>query len=471
MKGLLLGMLVAVAGCGPTQGPQGQTGLSGPTGPRGEKGEPGPGFDAVPTIAAVSPAQVVAGQTIDVAMTGSATEWTNGAIVNFGSGVTVTRLISPSPLALIATIAVDVAAAPGTRDLTITQNGKTMTWKGAFQVNPLYKTEVLGRPGRGALALVRIISNDPDFTFDTSWNGSAYVGVRAVSSPASTIVVNDVKPRRLDLLVTGDIDSPLGKRDLRVINQYGRSAERSFIFPQLYDFADLSEQSVTAGTPITNTITQPYQSAEFKYQPAGATGEVLASVTSTSGAGAMVGHPMMAVIASTGKFTSAVPLVNGHIFNSLVGPFYFVVFDPTGTAGFSYTFQLGALTRSSEVEPNDSKESAVALTVPTLQTTNFSSGSDVDYFKIVVTEAELGRHLRVRTRAGTTGQYSTDSKVEVFRPDGTLFGASADLSYHEDLRTDALTSTGDWSIRVSYGTYYPPWTTYKANYELVVNWE
>ena len=88
-----------------------------------------------------------------------------------------------------------------------------------------------------------------------------------------------------------------------------------------------------------------------------------------------------------------------------------------------------------------------------------------------MTDAEGGRHLGGRTRDGQTGKYSTDTKVEVLRPGGTVFAGPLDVSDHEDLRTDALNAPGEWLVRISYGSYYPPWTTYKSMYELLVNWE
>lgn len=463
--------VLVVAGCGVSEGPQGPQGLSGPTGPRGEKGEPGEGFMATPVIASVSPGFVVAGQTLDVAITGAYTEWTNGALVNFGEGIAVNKITSPSPVALIVNITVDKAATVGPRDVTVTQNGKAVQWKGAFKVNPLYKAEVLGKPGRGALALVRITTFDPDFTFDTSWNGTTYLGVRATSSPASNIVVQEVTAKRVDLLVTGDIDSVLGMRDLRLVNQFGRPSERAFIFPQLFDFADLSETAVDAGS-VVGTFAQPYGSAYFKY-PGGSSFELMASVTSTAGGGgAATGNPMIAMMNSTGKFVgTAVPLTNSYTFTPYTTPYHFVVFDPTGAGGFSYTFTLQQLTRTLEMEPNDSKETASALTVPALLSSTFTSGTDLDYYKVTVTDAEVGRHLRVRTRYGTTGHYSTDSKIDVYTPGGALFGSSPDTTYHEELRTDALTMPGEWLIKVSYGNYYPPWASYKANYEFLLNWE
>jgi hypothetical protein len=469
MKTMPVLVLCAVlAACGATTGPTGPQGLSGPTGPKGEMGEPGPGFNPTAAIAAVTPQMVVAGQTLDVAITGSATEWTNGALITFGAGINVSKIISPSPLALIATITVDRMAAPGTRDITVTQNGKQISWKGAFSIQPLYKTEVLGKPGRGALAIVRIVSNDPDFTFDTSWNGTTYLGVKATTSPSSLIVVQDVKARQLELLVSGDIDSPLGMRDLRVINQYGRPTERSFTFPQLFDFADLAEQSFDGGS-VTGAFAQPYGSTEYKFQTSSSV-EWLASITSTGGAGAPVGHPMFGQMNSTGKFTAAtLPLTNSLTFFPYSTPYYFVAFDPTGASGFNYTFTVAPLTKTTETEPNDTKEIAPALTLPSLQSATFTSATDVDMFKVVVTDAEVGRHLRVRTRAG---YYSCDSKLEVYKPDGSLFAGPLDFNYHEDLRTDALTGPGEWMIKLTWGAYTTStWASYRSAYELLVNWE
>ena len=472
MRIALLMVLVAVSGCGAKAGPEGPRGFTGEKGPMGKEGESGQGFMAVPAIASVFPTVVVPGQTIEISITGAYTEWTSGAIVNFGEGLTVSKIVSPSKVALVATVTVSKTAAPGLRDITVTQNGQATQWKGAFTINPLYRVEVLGKPGRGALALVRIISNDPDFVFDTAWNGTSYLGVRASSSPSSMIVVQDVKPRRLDLLITGDIDSPLGMRDLRVTNLVGRPGEKTMVFPQLYDFAELAELTVMPGMTYTAALAQPYSSAEFKYTAGGSGVETMASVTTTGGpAGAPVGHPMLAVMTSAGKFTSNVPLTNSYTFFPYSAPFYFVVFDPPGAGGFNYNFNVGTLARTAEVEPNDTKENAPAITPPSLQSATLSSATDVDLFKVVVTENEVGRHLRIRTRYGTTGSYSTDSKVELLAPNGDLFAGPLDANYHEDLRTPALDVPGDWLVRISNGTFYPPWTTYKSAYELLVNWE
>jgi len=469
---LLIGLMAGVSGCGANAGPEGPRGFTGEKGAVGKQGEPGEGFMASPAIASVFPTVVVPGQTLEISITGAYTEWTNGAIVSFGEGITVSKIVSPSKVALIATVTLAKTALPGLRDITVTQNGVVTQWKNAFTINQLYRVELLGKPGRGALAMVRIITNDPDFTFDPTWNGTSYLGVRVSSSPASMIVVQDVKPRQLDLLITGDVDSPLGMRDLRVTNRAGRPGEQTLLFPQLYDFADLAELTVTPGMTYTAALAQPFSSAEFKFVATGGSAETMASVTTTGGpAGAPLGHPMIALMTSQGKFTGTVALTNSYTFFPYSTPFYFVIFDPTGAGGFNYNFNVGPLVRTVELEPNDTKENAPTLTLPLLQQSSLSSATDVDLFKVVVTENEVGRHLRIRTRYGTTGSYNTDSKVELVNPAGDVFAGPLDVNYHEDLRTPALDVPGDWLVRISYGTFYPPWSTYKSAYELLVNWE
>ena len=168
------------------------------------------------------------------------------------------------------------------------------------------------------------------------------------------------------------------------------------------------------------------------------------------------------------------PYVNSFTFTpfTTVNPYYFVVFDPSGAGPYNYVFTVAPLTRTSEVEPNDTNLTASQLTPPALLSAGFTSGTDVDWYKVTATDADVGKHLRVRTRYGTTGQYSTDSRVEVYRPDGTLFAGPVDINYHEDVRTDAISGAGDWTIKISYGTYYlSPWASYRSLYELLVNWE
>src|SRR4051794_41115158 len=141
----LLVALMFALGCGKTEGPQGPRGLSGPTGMKGEKGDPGPGFTAPPEISGVSPRVVVPGQSLEITISGNATEWTGSTVVNFGDGIMVTKTVCPSPVALVVSIEVDKAAVPGDRDITINANGKMAIWKGAFRINELTKAEVFGR--------------------------------------------------------------------------------------------------------------------------------------------------------------------------------------------------------------------------------------------------------------------------------------------------------------------------------------
>jgi hypothetical protein len=98
-----------------------------------------------------------------------------------------------------------------------------------------------------------------------------------------------------------------------------------------------------------------------------------------------------------------------------------------------------------------------------------TSGTDVDVYKVVVGQAELGRSLRLRSRAG---DYSTDLKIELLQADGTVVASSPDTTYHEDFRSPPLTAPGDYYVKLSWGRYTTSmWSTYSSRYDLLLNWE
>jgi len=76
---------------------------------------------AAPTVTAVSPQQAVRGQTLNVTVTGSSFQ--TGATVSLGPGTTVTATTVNSPTSLTATLTIDANAAPGTRDVVVTNPG------------------------------------------------------------------------------------------------------------------------------------------------------------------------------------------------------------------------------------------------------------------------------------------------------------------------------------------------------------
>jgi hypothetical protein len=431
----------------------------------GNKGDPGPGAPA--GIAAVFPLNAVVGLKAQIAISGTAAAWTDAAAVSFGSDIQVTKVRAASPDALVVDIQVSPTAMPGAREITVAQGGESLSYRNVFQVVPLYTTVVSGKAARGSLATVVINHNDPSFTFDDSWSGTAYTGILATVSPAGTVLVRDVKPHQVSLLVSFDTDTVLGMRDLRLTTSWKRPSETTLTFPGVFDVADLNEQTVM--TNAAGSLEQPFDSALYKFTPATTSTELLASVTTTNGKGG----PMLVLVPTGGHFSSySMAFTNSYSFTPYsVTDYRFVVVDPNGTAGVDYAFSVVAPTKVTEIEPNEAISSAQEVTaLPTIVTgATLSSAMDLDFYKVTVGQAEVGRSLRMRSRAG---DYSTDVKIELVQGDGTAVMAPVDINYHEDARSPALTMPGDYYVKLSWGRYSTsPWSTYSSRYELLLNWE
>jgi hypothetical protein len=86
-----------------------------------------------PVLTSVTPGSGISGQAMPVVITG--TDINGVAIVDFGDGVTVTGLqVSPDGTQITADIAIDAAAAPGTRDVSVTTAAGSDILDGAFTV-------------------------------------------------------------------------------------------------------------------------------------------------------------------------------------------------------------------------------------------------------------------------------------------------------------------------------------------------
>lgn len=464
MNRLVLLAVVALTAC---EGPEGPMGRSGIIGPMGEKGEPGPGATAA--ITAVFPRSVAVGLKAQLAISGVATAWNDNAAVSFGGGdIMVLRVRAASTNALIVDVEVAPNATVGTRDVIVTQGGGSpLTYRNVFQVTPLIIKTVSGKPARGSLMAVTIEHLDPEFEFDTSWSGSAFTGVSATLSPAGTILVRDVKPHRVELLVSLDVDAPLGARELRLINSWRRPSEKAFTFPDVFEVGELVE------TPLplvaAGTLQNGFDSVLYKFTPMTSGVEQLASVTTTNGKGS----PMLVLVPTTGRFTtSSMTFINSYTFTpyaTSTTQYRFVVLDPSATPGVDYGISVVSPMRTPETEPNEAM-APQGVTPPVLVTpATLSSATDVDEYKVTVTPAEVGRSLRIRTRSG---DYSTDVRVELGLEGGAAVMAPVDLGYHEDVRSPPLTAAGDYVVKLSWGRYTTStWTTYSSRYDLLLNWE
>ena len=457
---LAVSTLVACAG---TEGLDGRPGI---TGQMGDKGDPG--MSASPGITAVEPRTVAVGIETEVAISGVGTTWSEAASVSFGDGITVTRVRAPSANALVVDIKMAANAALDTRDIVVAQGSSTLAYRNVFTVIPLVTLATSGKAARGSVATVVVTNHDPAFEFDTSWSGSIFTGVTATLSPGTAALVRDVKPHTVTLLVGFDTDAPLGMRDLKLVSAWRRPSEVTFSFPAVFDVVDATEQVLPVGMPMNATFAEAFESALYKFTPSSTSVEMLASVTTTNGKGT----PMLVAVPTGGHFTTtSLAYVNSYSFTpySLID-YRWVAIDPSGASGVSYAVSVIQPMKSPEVEPNDSAALAQTLTPPVIVSlATMSSAMDFDYYKVAVGQGELGRALRMRSRQG---DYSTDVKIELLAADGSTVMGPVDLAYHEDARSPALTTAGDYYVRLSWGRYTTsPWSTYSSRYELLVNWE
>jgi regulation of enolase protein 1 (concanavalin A-like superfamily) len=88
-----------------------------------------------PSLTSVSPNSAQQGQSLGVTITGQNTHFQQGTSqVGFGAGITVSSVTVASATSLTAQIAVDLAAATGGRDVTVTTASEIVTLTGGFTV-------------------------------------------------------------------------------------------------------------------------------------------------------------------------------------------------------------------------------------------------------------------------------------------------------------------------------------------------
>ncbi len=431
-------------------GPVGPQGPAGPTGPQG------PGFEAAPSISAVSPRFAVVGGTLDVALSGFATQWSMGAQVNFGSGITVNRVVAASGTSLIVNITVGANASVGKRDLSVTEAGTTSTYKGVFEVKPLFEVKVKGVAWQGGLVTVQLKVNDPAFTFSpiegqTVAAYTNYGGLNVLSSALDTQTVEQ--------LIGIDVDAAVGARDL-VVTAYPRtSREKIFRAPAVFTIAARTATPLAIGMG-TATFSAPYDTALFKVD-ANVAG-LLTSTTSVANAAlsfAVIGQDEVWDSPSDPFFTTQ-RFIDSLASNE-VGPttVYVVLYDASGTAGAA-TVNFTQPPSVTEMEPNDAQPMAQGITAPQHVSATISAGEQ-DWYKLTVPAELVGHTLRY------TSPRLTDVKVDIISGTTSLTPGSGPYdSDPENFSSSPIPTAGDVFIQVQG---YSSTTT--GDYEFTVYFE
>ena len=432
-------------------------------GQRGPEGPAGPVWGGGPSISAVNPAFVAAGTSQTVLLSGFGTDWTDASTVSMGAGISVKKVTVASPTSLAVELTVAADAEPGTRDLVVTQGTQQAKHSGAFLVKPLVEATVLGKLGRGTLAIVRVVHNDPAFAFDLATSGA----VTAIAGGGVHAQVVSVSPHQVDVLVLADIGAPRGNRDFELTDRTRQLAEKTFRFPNLLEVFDVDATDLLPGMPATGTLGLPFASKLFKYTPP-STPAVSYVMTITSNAPGSL--PRFITLPSSGlAHQLAGPYESILVRQDPSDPLYVIAFDLNGMSGVDYTLDLKSA--PVEVEPNDMPEQASSIATPfntpTLINGQFSALGDIDYFKVVIGANDVGKKLRVISRAGDA---NCDTIVDVQNDLGTSQGGpSADNVIFDQLISAPLPTPGTYFVKVYFSPQVGLWDENKSHYQLVVS--
>jgi hypothetical protein len=431
---------------------------------------------SVPSVSAINPPAAFLARSKDVLISGSNTLWSSLSMVDFGAGVTVNKITVASPTALRVNISVGATAAAGWRDVSVTTAGETDTFSKSFDIESPVLVTTEGTVAQGSLIHVKIRDMDPDNLFDTTSTGDGFFTPFVftnlnVTTPAGvTFAVQNVTSYEADGIIGIDVNAMPGSVDLTVLSGKADAAV-PFPAPAALSVAARTASALNAATPATGSLATPYGSALYSFTPASMPQliDIIATASTTTAA------PQMILLPKSGAFADAIAQSATLLLSSTAADTYYVIYlDQGSVAGYTYLIKAtaSAVALFQETEPNNTV--GMANMVPSLpvliQNAKLENAMDVDYFSISVAAGDVGKHVRVIT---TPGDQKTNTLVDVVSIDPTdmttqvsafLNGPpSQGTTYHQDVRTDALTSAGVYYVKISANTSYDPMhTAYNA---------
>ena len=444
---LATGTALPMLGCtGPAGAPgeQGEKGQKGEPGTAGTEGKPG---TLDPSISAVAPGKAFLRRAIDVAISGSGTNWSQSATVDFGPNIKVEKVTVASPSALVASVTVDETAAVGPRDVSVTDGKSMVTFKGAFKIEaPITVTANEGLIAQGSIFFARVDQKDVTTPFDISGAGDGYPNLVVTTASGVSASVSDAQPYGLRLLGFADVNAQVGDIDLRVASGL-KGSEIESLAPKAVKVNARTPIPLVAGMPATGTLAGAYDLA--LYEIATPTKGKLLTLSVAPTKSTMGAAPGIALLPASGKFDDIISFGDSTAIVATQEKYYAVIWDNTGTKGYAFKLS-GALVDSDDKEPNDKKAQAqaVAALPATLKNLALSTPTDEDWFAVTVAAADVGKALHVVTSAGDP---ATDTVVDVFASDGTtsLGGPSSDKDYHEDFLSDPIDVAGTYYVQVT----------------------
>jgi hypothetical protein len=410
-----------------------------------------------PSASGVFPSQSFTGRSLRVEISGDATEWKAGTVVNFGADVTVGTVSVASPTLLFADVTVSDAAALGPRDVTVTASGSTFTMKGAFNLVSPIEVITQGAVAQGSLPFYTIINHDFDNPFDTTQStdptnpypnlildGPAGVDFGLGGATVSSYQISGFASIDVDAMA-GPIKVTSGPASKQVVSSLGAD------FP----VAARAPTALTSGAVVTGNIANPFDSELFSIQSSGTPGLVRFAALASGASG----QAIVVLLGSSGHWTDL--LGGGAAPNVVVpsaGTVYAITFDAQDASGYQYMLRGRTDAMVSVAEGNDTNNNTVgnapvAASLPYIQpTSTLSSATDVDIVKFTTVAGDIGKRIHVVTTLGTDPL--TDTQVDILQ-NGTsitdpndLGPGPIDLDYGEDTISTPITAATTIQIRV-----------------------
>jgi hypothetical protein len=235
------------------------------------------------------------------------------------------------------------------------------------------------------------------------------------------------------------------------------------------EVAARTPMALTADTPATGMVMNPYDSQLYSYDVSAAG---LASFSATSSNPNAT--PGVIVLSSSGHFADGLLSFADASTQFVTGAasFYLIYWDNTGASG--YDFSVGATDQAfsanaNDTEPNDAKAQAQDATMLPFGLLNGNlSIDDQDWIKVTATAADVGKTLHAITGGGD--QY-TDTLLDICDSttcDADLSDAlaeSSDAGYNDEDLTFTIPAAGTYYVVVSAsqaGYFDPSYTAYDA---------
>lgn len=373
----------------------------------------------------VTPGEVYLGRTIELAITGDGTDFSDQSKVELGAGVTVTTVHATSATELAVTAAVSTAAALGPHDVYV--DGAALA--DAFTVAAPATAEVAaGTARRGGLVTVHLALVEPGRT----WTAD---DVAFFASPGLTVGTRTVTATAIDALVAIDASAPLGDAVLEV-----HAGGDVFTVPAALAIAD------TGDAPVL------HDALHVQPDAAGAAFAWLDPESPLALVDLAIGARAAGALVLDGAGVYPRPLAFATTRTEVIDGVRGVGFYTGGGGGaFDVTARRSPLHAVTATDDNDSFATATLLGAPGgyVADAALAGPDDVRYFAVDVTDGAVGLPLRVVT----LGDAATDTRLAVVRDDqASLLGPmSNDDVALDELVTPVLPSVGRYYIRVEAG--------------------